>query len=158
MKTFTFLLVAAMALMVLPSLAQEEPADKPAVESSSTTNKVDHELSADEAIDKAKDATNKAIDTAKDAIIEAIEKAKEHTSSAIDSGKEATEDAIDKASEATSILDKAAEATREILEKVKQATSAILEKAKEVTEQKSEADEPTDTPPAPGPNAPKSSD
>jgi Skp family chaperone for outer membrane proteins len=158
MKTFTFLLVAAMALMVLPSLAQEEPADKPAVESSSTTTKVDHELSADEAIDKAKDATNKAIDTAKDAIIEAIEKAKEHTSSAIDSGKEATEDAIDKASEATNILDKAAEATREILEKVKQATSAILEKAKEVTEQKSEADEPTDTPPAPDPNAPKSSD
>jgi len=158
MKTFTFLLVAAMAFLPMPSLAQEEPADKPAAESSSTTNKVDHELSADEAIDKAKDATNKAIETAKDAIIEAIEKAKEHTSSAIETGKEATEDAIDKASKATTILDKAAEATREILEKVKQATSAILEKAKEVTEQKSEADEPTDTPPAPDPNAPKSSE
>jgi hypothetical protein len=65
---------------------------------------------------------------------------------------------MDKASKATTILDKAAEATREILEKVKQATSAILEKAKEVTEQKTEADEPTDTPPAPDPNAPKSSD
>jgi len=149
MKTISILVVAAMALLALPSLAQEEPDEKPAVESPDTTNKHADEHSADEAIDKAKDATNKAIETAKNAIIKAIEKAKKHSSSAIETGKEATEDALGKASKTTEILDKVAEATREILDKVKQATSEILEKAKEVTEQKSEADEPPDAPPAP---------
>ena len=38
MKTIIILVVAAMAFLALPSLAQEQPAEKPAVEAPDTTN------------------------------------------------------------------------------------------------------------------------
>jgi len=97
MKTIIILIVAAMAFLVLPSLAQEEPADKPAVEAPDTTNKQDDEQ-----------APTETFEAAKDAIIKAIEK--------------------------------------------------VFDEEGEVTEQEAEAENPTDAPPVPDPNAPKSSD
>ncbi len=62
MKTIIILVTAAMAVLVLPSLAQDEPADKPAVEAPDTTKKQDDEQSPAEAFEEAKDAIIKAIE------------------------------------------------------------------------------------------------
>lgn len=62
MKTIITLVAVAMAFLVLPSLAEDEPADKPAVEAPDTPKKQDDQQSEDEAFEEVKDAIIKAIE------------------------------------------------------------------------------------------------
>jgi methyl-accepting chemotaxis protein len=150
-------LVAAGTSLV-PTLAQEEDAAKPAIEGSGKPTGQVADQSVSEAIENAKEATNEAIDAAKQTISEAIDQAKHKATSALATKKEATAKAMEKAGEATRVLDQAAEAARDVLDKAKQATEELLEKAKEAVQRGSESDQSSGSTPAPAPPASSSGD